>query len=41
MIRDCILNGILPITSLERVDTAIEHLITKVGSDRKETYSEA
>jgi len=41
MIRDYILNGLLPVASLEGVDTAIEHLITKVSSDRRETCSEA
>lgn len=41
MIRDYILNGILPVAPLEGVDTAIEHLVTKVSFDRWETYSEA
>jgi len=41
MIRDYILNGLLPVAPLEGVDTAIEYLITKVSLDRWETCSEA
>jgi hypothetical protein len=32
MIRDCILNGLLPVAPLEGVDAAIEDLIRKVSS---------
>jgi hypothetical protein len=35
MIRDCILNGLLPVAPLERVDAAVERLITKVSSQLK------
>lgn len=38
MIRDCIINGLLPVAPFEGVDIAIEHLIRKVSSDRREMY---
>lgn len=32
MIRDCILNGHLPVAPLEGIDAAVKHVITKVSS---------